>query len=108
MQTFLSQIGVQMNDVFAGFAGGVVAALVTSGSRPSTWDVFSAIVVGAITGAYLGPVAPTYVGAKPSAAASFVVGLGGMPICRAVIAGLKRLRWSPLESGPVERDRTDE
>lgn len=95
METFLVYMGINPQDLFAGFVGGLIAALVTSGPRPTVWAIFSAITVGAGAGAYVGPMAPLYLGMKPSAFASFVVGLGGMPICRMLIKGVSAIRWSP-------------
>jgi peptidoglycan/LPS O-acetylase OafA/YrhL len=97
METFLLHIGVNPTDIFAGFTGGMLAGLVSSGSRPNVWSLFCTIVVGTGAAAYLGPFAPLYVGAKPSAGTSFIIGLGGMPICQAIIKGAARFKWSPME-----------
>ena len=98
MEAFLSQIGLSMSDLFAGFAGGVVAALVVSGPRPSIWAIISSVVVGALAGGYLGPIAPLWfphwMGTKPSPAVSFGVGVAGLPICKGLMVMAQRLRWS--------------
>lgn len=99
METFLFHIGVNPPDLFAGFSGGLVAALVVAGPRPNLWGLFSSVLVGAFTAAYLGPIVPTWVGMKPSAGASFGVGLAGMPICKGIIAAAARIRWSPPNAG---------
>jgi len=103
MDAFLSQIGLSMSDLFAGFAGGVVAALVVSGARPRVWAIISSVVVGALAGGYLGPVAPLWfphwMGTKPSPAVSFGVGIAGLPICKGLMAAAQRLRWSS-QDGP--------
>lgn len=95
MEAFLIHIGVNPADVVAGFSGGMCAALVTTGSRPTLWGVATSILIGACAGGYAGPVAPAYVGLKPSPFASFVIGLCGMPLCRMFIKGAERLRWVP-------------
>jgi hypothetical protein len=95
VEALLIHFGINLTDVFAAFAGGTVAALVIAGPRPDPWGIFCLIAVGTLTGAYLGPVLPLYIGAKPSTGATFVVGLGGMPICKVVLAGLRRVKWSP-------------
>ena len=94
----MSYLGITAPNLFAGFTGGVVAALLTSGATPRIWSIFVAVMVGAGTGAYLGPVAPVYVGVKPSVGATFVVGLISTPLCKMLIAAYSRIRWSPLEN----------
>ena len=89
MEEFLIHIGVNPTDLFAGFAGGLIAALVVSGPRPSIWSIFSSVVVGAGCGAYLGPLVPgwlpAWMGIKAGPGASFGTGISGMPLCRAII-----------------------
>ena len=97
MDTFLLQMGISPSDLFAAFTGGVVAALVTSGPRPNAWGIFVAVIVGTGTGAYFGPIAPPYVGIKPSPGATFGVGVLATPIIKGLIAAYSRLRWSPLD-----------
>lgn len=97
MEAFLLHIGINPADVFAGFTGGMIAGLVTTGGRPTIWNVFVSVVVGAGLAGYGGPVLPAYIGAKPSGFASLVIGIGGMPISRLIIAGISRVRWSPFE-----------
>lgn len=98
MEAFLTQVGVHVPDLFAGFAGGLVAALVTSGSRPSVWSIFSSIVVGMFAGGYFGPLVPgwlpKWMGLAPSPGVSFGTGLAGMPICRGIIAAARRFKWT--------------
>jgi hypothetical protein len=95
MEAFLLYIGISPANLFAGFTGGLLAALVLSGPRPNLWAIFCSVVIGAGTAAYLGPIIPTWIGIKPSAGASFGVGLAGMPICKGIIAGAQRVRWVP-------------
>ena len=94
MEAFLSHIGIYPSDLFAGFSGGLVAALVVSGPRPNVWGISSSIVFGAFTAAYLGPIVPAWINMKASTGASFGVGLGAVPICKGIIAGAQRIRFS--------------
>ena len=98
MEAFLTQIGIHMPDLFAGFAGGLVAALVVSGSRPSVWSIFSSIVVGMFAGGYFGPLVPgwlpNWLALKASPGVSFGTGLAGMPLCRGIIAATRRVKWT--------------
>ena len=86
------------NQVIAGFAGGVVAALVASGPRPNLWGIISSVIVGALAGGYLGPIAPQWfphwMGTKPSPGVSFGIGVAGLPLCKGIIAAAQRLKWS--------------
>ena len=93
MDAFLSYIGIYPPDLFAGFGGGLVAALVVSGPRPNVWGIFSSIVVGAFTAAYLGPIVPTWINIKPGTGASFGVGLGAVPLCRGIILAAQRVKF---------------
>lgn len=97
MEAFLLHIGVNASDVFAGFAGGVVATQFVPKASPLA--MLWAVLTGTLTAAYLGPAAPTFIGMKSSPQASFIIGLVGTPICRGLIAWSRRAR-SPME----ERD----
>lgn len=99
MDAFLSYIGIYPPDLFAGFTGGLLAALVVSGPRPNVWGIFCSVMVGAGAGAYFGPIIPTWFGIKPSPGASFGVGLAGLPICKGFIAAASRIKWSPPTPG---------
>lgn len=97
MEAFLLHIGVDPRDLFAGFTGGVLAGLVTSGSRPNVWALFCSVIIGTGAASYGGPALPLYIGMKPTGFTSFVIGLSGTPIIKTIIAGVSRIRWSPLE-----------
>lgn len=101
MDTFLAYIGVNPVDLFAGFTGGICAALVTTGSRPSAWNMLVAIIVGTGVGSYGGPVLPPLLGVKPSGFATFAVGAGGLPITKGLIWAAGRIRFSP--AGDVQQ-----
>lgn len=97
MEAFLIHIGVNPTDAFAGFTGGLIAALVVSGPRPNLWSIFCSVVVGAGCGAYFGPLVPmwvpTWMNLKVGPGVSFGTGLAGMPICKGIIAAARRVRW---------------
>lgn len=95
MEAFLIHIGINPTDAFAAFAGGVCAALATSGSKPTLLGVISAIVVGTGVGSYGGPVLPPYLGLKPNGFATFAIGAAGLPIINGIRAAAARVRWSP-------------
>ena len=98
MGAFLFELGIHPQDLFAGFAGGLVAALVTAGPRPHPWNIFCSVVVGGGVGGYLGPLfpawMPVWMGIKPSPGASFGTGVAGMPLCKGIILAVQRIRWS--------------
>ena len=95
MDALFTYVHVTPVDFFAAFTGGVCAALATSGSRPSLWNIFVAVVVGTGVGSYGGPVLPPMIGYKPSGFASLLIGASGLPIIRGAIFASKRLRWAP-------------
>jgi hypothetical protein len=95
MEALLVDMGIKTPDLFAAFAGSVVAALLMAGSKPNPWTIFCSIVIGTFTGVYLGPLAPSYVNAKPSNGWTFITGLAGTPICRGIIAAAGHLKWAP-------------
>jgi len=95
MEALFAYLGLNPIDLLAGFSGGMVAALLSTPAKPTVWGVFSAVIVGSLTAGYLGPVAPNYFGMKSSAGTSFVIGLAGIPISRALMNAMKRIRWMP-------------
>ena len=96
MEAFLAHIGIYPTDVFAGFAGGILASAVTAGARPNAMTIFWTIIAGAICGSWFGPTIPMLLpaswGVKPGPMASCAVGAAGMPLGRLIIAGTQRLR----------------
>ena len=89
---FLSQIGIQVHDLVAGFAGGAANAFVFKKSTP--WAVIGSIVVGGLTANYLGSVFAKFVGTSPGTSA-FIVGLAGMAICQGIVESASS--WNPLK-----------
>jgi hypothetical protein len=86
----LEAYGIQVNDVLAGFAGGVVNAFVFRRSDP--FSIIGSMVVGALTANYLASTAVKVIGTSPGATA-FIVGLGGMAICQGIINAIKNYKF---------------
>lgn len=94
----LVELGLRLPELIAGFAGGVVSALVVPQSSPV--KLVSSVLVGALTANYLGAPAAAYLGfTSPGAlgSAAFIVGLGGMAICQGIVEAIKR--WRPTVPG---------
>jgi hypothetical protein len=93
---FFQAIGTDIPTVFWSFSGSVVAGVLGSPQRVEPWKMFTAIVGGTFCGMAFGPVAPDLVnkifnlGLKAGNAATFVVGVAGVPICRGMMAGAQR------------------
>lgn len=87
----LLSIGIRVNDLIAGFAGGVVNAFVFRRSEP--WSVIGSMVVGAFTANYLTEPVSKYLGTG-SGPAGFIVGLAGMAICQGIVEAAKS--WRPF------------
>lgn len=97
MDALFTWLQIEPQHLVAGFAGGLVAALVTAGSKPSTAGVASSVVIGGCCGAYLGPLAPgwlpVWMGLRVGPGTSFGVGLASTPICRGIILVAQRVKW---------------
>jgi ABC-type xylose transport system permease subunit len=93
MKDLLTEYGIKLPDLVAGFAGGVVRAFVLKRSNPLA--IVGSVVVGAITAAYLGPPAGRWLGSwlgTTEGAPAFIVGLCGMALCQRLLEGVKRVR----------------
>jgi preprotein translocase subunit SecY len=86
----LLDLGIKVQDIVAGFAGGVVNAFVFKRSDP--WSIVGSVIVGAFTANYLGEAASKYIGLGGGTSA-FIVGLCGMAICQGLIEAVKK--WRP-------------
>lgn len=95
MDAFLAYIGINPADLFAAFTGGICAALLTTGPKPSLWNMVVAIIVGTGVGSYGGPVIPGMFGAKPSGFWTMGIGASGVPIIKGLILGFSRVRFLP-------------
>jgi len=79
---FLSMLGIHLQDLVAGFAGGVANAFVFKKSKP--WAIIGSIVVGGFAANYLGSPIGTILGTSTGTSA-FIVGLAGMAICQGIV-----------------------
>jgi hypothetical protein len=92
---FLSSLGFHLQDLVAGFAGGVANSFVFKKSNP--WAIIGSIVVGGFAANYLGPTVSLFIGTS-SGTSAFLVGLAGMAICQSIVESVGS--WSPFK-GPV-------
>lgn len=83
---WLQDVGFKLQDLIAGFMGGLVNAFVFN--RVSPVAVVGSIVVGALSANYLGEPAAKYVSAHildvSEGVASFLIGLGGMGLMQGI------------------------
>ena len=93
----LVSLGIVLNDLVAGFAGGVVNAFVFRRSEP--FAIIGSIVAGGFTANYLSETAMRYVGTSRGASA-FLVGLCGMAICQGLVEAARRWKFGPLDRNP--------
>lgn len=89
---FLAWLGVNVPDLFAGFAGGVVNAFVFKRADPLS--ILGSMVVGAFTANFLSGPIGHYLGTNGGASA-FIVGLAGMGICQGIVEAAKN--WKPFQ-----------
>lgn len=82
MSDFLLAVGIHLQDLVAGFAGGVANAFVFKKSNP--WAIIGSIVVGGFTANYLGATVSKLLGTS-TGTSSFIVGLAGMAICQGIV-----------------------
>jgi hypothetical protein len=90
---FLSSLGFHVQDLVAGFAGGIVNAFVFKKSKP--WAIIGSIVVGGFAANYLGSPIGTFLGVTPNTS-GFIVGMAGMAVCQGIIESAHS--WSPFGS----------
>jgi len=79
---FLTVLGIHLQDLIAGFAGGVANAFVFKKSKP--WAIIGSIVVGGLAANYLGHPISKFLGTSDGTSA-FIVGLAGMAICQGIV-----------------------
>jgi hypothetical protein len=89
---WLYDLGLRLPDLIAGFAGGVVNALVFHRAEPLS--IVTSTVVGALTANYLGEPS-SHVTGLSEGASSFVVGLAAMAITQGIMTAVQQWRPSP-------------
>lgn len=90
----LLSVGIKLQDILAGLAGGVVNAFIFQRSNPVA--IIGSVVVGALTANYLSEPAAKFIGTSGGAAA-FIVGLCAMAVCQALVAAAQK--WTPKPPG---------
>lgn len=88
MTDMLKELGIRVQDVMAGLAGGVVNAFVFKRSNPVA--IIGSIVVGALTANYLGETATRYIPGTSDGASAFIVGLCAMGICQGLVEAIAK------------------
>jgi hypothetical protein len=89
---FLTSVGIRMQDIMAGLAGGVVNAFVFKRSNPMA--IVGSVVVGALTANYLSEPASKITGTSGGATA-FILGLCAMAVCQSLVE--MGSKWKPKE-----------
>lgn len=98
---YLMQLGIRIQALVAGFAGGVVNAFVFKRSQPIA--IVGSIVVGGFTANYLSESFVNYFGTSPGAAA-FGVGVCGMAICQGLVNAATSWRLFQIQSKGQQND----
>jgi hypothetical protein len=89
----LVQLGINAHDLIAGFAGGIVNAVVFKRADPVS--IIGSMLVGSLTANYLSDPIGHYLGTGAGASA-FIVGLAGMAICQGIVEAAKS--WRPFQN----------
>lgn len=98
MTSWWDSIHLSLQNLVAGFLGGVVNAFVLKRSDP--WSIIGSVVVGALVANYLGDLAAKWTGTSEHVAA-FLVGMGGMGLVQGIIEAIKK--WRPFGSGEGDK-----
>lgn len=96
------KVGIRLQDLFAGFAGGVVNAFASKRSDP--WSILGSLVAGGLMANYLSETFASYLGGMKTGVAGFVIGVAGMTIAQGIIEVSKS--WRPFgSSNGKEKER---
>lgn len=94
---FQQYVGIKASTLLAGFAGGVVRALMLP--RITPWQAFSSCIVGALTAGYLTPVAMHWLPFADTTggegAVGYAIGLTSMILCEGIIVAARRWKAAP-------------
>jgi hypothetical protein len=82
----LMLLGLKLQDLFGGFAGGVVSVFLMRKVTP--WEALGSIVAGALTANYFGEVIASLIGLK-TPVACFITGLTSMAVCQGIVEATK-------------------
>lgn len=75
-------LGLNFQDLVAGFAGGIANSFIFRKSSP--WSIMGSIVVGGFAANYLSSLVTKMLGTSTETSA-FIIGLSGMAICQGII-----------------------
>lgn len=98
IREMLIDLGVKAPDLVAGFAGGVVNAVIFRRVGPAA--IVGSVLVGMLTANYLGAPVAQYIRTSDSTA-SFLVGVGGMAFVQSIAEAMRT--WRPF-GGTGARD----
>lgn len=87
---FLLELGFNARDLVAGASGGIVNAFVFKRSTPVA--IIGSVIVGALVANYLVEWGTHLFGTGVGATA-FLLGMGGMALCQAIIGGMGKVRF---------------
>lgn len=92
LSNVLTSLGINVQFLFAGLAGGVVIAGPTFRKSGPLQSAFSVVAAG-LTAAYLTEPAGHVIGLTTLLPAAFIVGICASPICQAIVVAAQR--WTP-------------
>lgn len=98
LREILLELGVKAPDLVAGFAGGIVNAVVFRRVNPTA--IVGSVLVGMFTANYLGSAVAVYIHTSDSTA-SFLVGVGGMAFVQSIVEAMKS--WRPFGGRDASR-----
>jgi hypothetical protein len=91
-----AQLGINLHDMLAGFAGGTVYAIALKKSDP--WSIFTSVAAGGLTANYMTDPMGHYLGTSPGPS-GFIAGLTAMAIAQGLISAARA--WKPAGFGPT-------
>lgn len=93
----LMLLGLKLQYLFGGFAGGVVSVFLMRKVTP--WEALGSIIAGALTANFLGEDLASMLGLK-TPVACFVTGLTSMALCQGIVEIVKsRVKSYAVKSG---------
>lgn len=94
------RLGIRLQDLFAGLAGGVVNAFALKRSDP--WSIIGSMVAGSLMANYLSDTFAQYLGTKPGTA-GFIIGVAGMGVAQGILEASKM--WRPFSNHSRENGK---
>jgi hypothetical protein len=84
VEAILSALGFDLQNLVAGFAGGLVVAFAFDKSDP--WDIIGSVVAGGLTANYVASSVP----GTSQGATAFFVGVVAMPLVKGWVVAIQR------------------